>query len=111
MKSMRRDPATDPGATVADFVYRLRRMGYPGNVRVEFPIYTVEDVRWCARLMEKATRDLLACAGDSARQPLGRVLEARALVVALDREMRRRMNATATSRLTTRYGGAGNAAD
>jgi len=111
MRSMRRDPATDPAATVADFVYRLRRMGYPGNVRVEFPIYTVEDVKWCARLMERATRELLACAGDSARPPLGRVLEARALVVALDREMRRRMNSAATSRLTTKYGVAAKSTD
>ena len=89
----RRDPAVDPKATVKDFVYRLRRMGWPGNVRVEFPLWKPTDVRWCATLVGDAARDLLKIVremgpGDCAK-PLAAVLEARAIVVHLDRELQR----------------------
>ena len=92
-----RDPATDPQAEIPDFVYRLRRMGYPGNVRVEFPIYTVEDAKWCAKLMEGAAQSLIALArkigpGQSSA-PLAAVLEARAILVWLNHELQRRTSA------------------
>ena len=53
-----RDPATDPRATVPDFVYRLRRLGYPGTVRCEVPLYIPLDVRWCAKLVNDLSNEL-----------------------------------------------------
>ena len=93
----RRDPAVDPKAGIKDFVYRLRRMGYPGNVRVEFPVYLPLDVRWVATLMDTAARALVEVVremgpGDSAK-PLAAVLEARAVLVRLDRELQRHTSA------------------
>jgi hypothetical protein len=90
----KRDPATDPDATVRDFVTRLRNIGYPGNVRVEFPIYTIEDVRWCAKLVDDANRELLAlvralgAAGRHPKTPLEFVLRARAIAQRLDQQMK-----------------------
>ena len=97
-----KDPSFDPDATVGDFVYRLRRMGYPGNVRVEFPIYTVEDVKWTAKLMEDASRALIHCVSDPSLNPLQRVLQARAVMVYADHQLKtrtshRRVKRNATS--------------
>lgn len=96
MHNKKRDPATDPDATIRDFVYRLRRMGYLGNIRAEFPIYTPEDVRWLATLLSNAQAELLALVrtmppcGGRVHEPLRYVLEARSVISTLDRELKRR---------------------
>lgn len=87
-----KDPATNPQASVQDFVYRLRRMGYPGNVRVEFPIYTVEDVRWTAKVVSDAAHLLIEAAQNTTMNPLQRVLAARGIAVHMDSLLKRRTN-------------------
>jgi hypothetical protein len=84
----KRDPAMDAEAGLQDFVYRLRRMGYPGNVRVEFPIYTVEDVRWTAKIIHDAANLLVEVTKDKAMNPLQRVLAARGIAVEIDRQLK-----------------------
>lgn len=88
----RRDPAVDVDAKVQDFVYRLRRMGYPGNVRVEFPIYTVEDVRWISKVVSDAATLLIEVSQDKTMNPLQRVLAARGIAVQVDQMLKRRTN-------------------
>lgn len=90
MPSNIRDPERDPDAALADFVYRLRRMGYPGNVRVEFPVYTVEDVRWVCKIVSDASLALINLTKDMTMNPLHRVLSARSIIVAMDKELKRR---------------------
>lgn len=89
---MHRDPTVDPQSQVQDFVYRLRRMGYPGNVRVEFPIYNVEDVRWTAKVISDAANLLIEVVQDKTMNPLQRVLAARGIAVHVDALMKRRTN-------------------
>jgi hypothetical protein len=86
----KRDPMFDPESTVEDFVYRLRRMGYPGNVRVEFPIFTPGDVAWCATILDDLNREILAVRQSTKLPPLVRVLRARAALVKADRELKLR---------------------
>lgn len=81
----KKDPAQNAEAGLSDFVYRLRRMGYPGNVRVEFPIYTVEDVRWTAKVIHDAATLLIEVTQDKTMNPLQRVLAARGIAVEVDR--------------------------
>lgn len=88
----RRDPKHDPEATLPDFVYRLRRMGYPGNVRVEFPIYTPMDVKWCAKILGDLAPELIAISQDTKMEPLIRVLRTRAALVRADVELKQRTN-------------------
>lgn len=90
MKIKRRDPAVDPDAQLRDFVYRLRRMGYPGNLRMEFPIYTGEDVRWTATIIDKLSTGLVQLAANRAAPQLTQVLEARGLIISADRELKLR---------------------
>ena len=90
--AIKKDPATDIDAQLPDFVYRLRRMGYPGNVRVEFPIYTVEDVKWTAKVIEDAARLLVEVTVDKTMNPLQRVLAARGIAVQVDALLKRRTN-------------------
>lgn len=86
----KRDPAVDAEAGLSDFVYRLRNMGYPGNVRVEFPIYTVEDVRWVAKVIHDAATLLIEVTQDKTMNPLQRVLAARGIAVQVDQLLKRR---------------------
>lgn len=90
----KRDPATDTEATIRDFVFRLRHMGYLGNIRAEFPIYTPDDVRWLATLMATAQAELLAIVrsmppcGGRVHEPLRHVLAARGVIAKLDQELK-----------------------
>lgn len=86
----RRDPHTDPAAALPDFVYRLRRMGYPGNVRVEFPIFMASDVAWCAKILSDTAPYLIHISQDTSVTALIRVLRARAALVQMDRELKLR---------------------
>jgi hypothetical protein len=81
---------SDPDATLPDFVMRLRRMGYAGNVRVEFPIYMVSDVMWTTKIMTAALDRLTAICRDTTTVPLVRVLRTRAALVEMDLTLKRR---------------------
>lgn len=94
MSNKKRDPATDADASLREFVMRLRHMGYPGNVRLECPIFTPSDVRWCATLFDNAARELvdlvraLGPIGKRPKMPLEPVLRARAILQRLDSELK-----------------------
>lgn len=90
MTQKRRDAKTDPDATLQDFVYRLRRMGYPGNVRMEFPIYTGEDVKWAATIITELSTELVKVITNKQAPHLTQVLEARSLVIGADRQLKLR---------------------
>jgi len=94
----KRDPAHDADAGLSDFVYRLRNMGYPGNVRVEFPIYTVEDVRWASKIVQDAATLLLEVTQSKTMNPLQRVLEARGIAVHMDQQFKLRTTHRKVSR-------------
>lgn len=86
----RRDPMVDHKASLADHVYRLRRMGYPGNLRMEFPIYTGEDVRWTATIIGNLSQGLVELIRNRQAPHLTQVLEARSLIIRADNELKRR---------------------
>lgn len=90
MSQKRRDAKNDPSATLPDFVYRLRRMGYPGNVRMEFPIYTGEDVKWTATIITDLSTELVKVISNKQVPHLTQVLEARSLVISADRQLKLR---------------------
>jgi hypothetical protein len=90
MRNTRRDAKNDPDATLPDFVYRLRRMGYPGNVRMEFPIYTGEDVRWTATIIHRLSDELVRIVANRNVPHLTQVLAARGLVIQADSELKLR---------------------
>ncbi|MFO0268913.1 MAG: hypothetical protein ACK53W_00030 [Gemmatimonadota bacterium] len=90
MATRRRDAKDDPQATLPDFVYRLRRMGYPGNVRMEFPIYTGEDVRWTATIMSALSTELVRIVANRQVPHLTQVLAARGLIIRADNELKLR---------------------
>lgn len=101
----KRDPAIDADATLRDFIFRLRRMGYPGNLRIEVPIYTPEDVRWLATLLGNAqaellniVRDMPPCGG-RVHEPLRVVLAARGVMADLDQGIKRHTSHDAARRL------------
>jgi len=101
----KRDPAIDPDATLRDFIFRLRRMGYPGNLRLELPIYTPEDVRWLATLLGNAQAELLKIVramppcGGRVHEPLRYVLAARSALANLDQAIKRHTSHKAARRL------------
>lgn len=86
----KRDPLHDPKAALPDFVYRLRRMGYPGNVRVEFPLFMASDVAWAAKIVGDVAPTLIAISQDTTVMPLIRVLRARAALAQMDTELKLR---------------------
>lgn len=90
MSQRRRDPKNDPDVKLPDLVYRLRRMGYPGNVRMEFPIYTGEDVRWTATIITNLSTELVKVISNKQVPHLTQVLEARSLVIGADRQLKLR---------------------
>lgn len=95
MGEKKRDPAVDVDASFADLAKRLMHMGYPGNVRVEFPLYTVEDVKWVATLVDAAARALVQLhkeigANDRREGPLKFLCAARSIVVDMDKKMKQR---------------------
>lgn len=65
-------------------------MGYPGNVRVEFPVFTMEDVRWTGKIVSDASLAFIDLVKNQTMNPLQRVLAARSIIVAMDAELKRR---------------------
>lgn len=93
MPPRKRDPRTDPKATLEDFVRRINRIGFPNAHRLEFPIWTVEDIKWCAVMTEQLLHMLKSYAyGRKDLDPLSRVLQARLSVVSVAHSMRHRTN-------------------
>lgn len=87
----RRDPRTDPAATLEDFVRRINRMGFPNAHRVEFPLWSVQDIRWAACLVEKLYHELKEYGWHSTDlDPLERVLRARMATIGVAHAMRYR---------------------
>lgn len=79
---MKRDPRTDPGARLEDFVRRVNRMGFPNAQRVDYPIWTVEDIKWAAVETEKLFRKLQRLGWESKDlDPVSRVIHARLAVI------------------------------
>lgn len=75
------DPRVDPRATLEDFVRRINRIGFPNAHRVEYPIWTIEDIKWAAFLTEKLFRKLAQLPHRTDLDPLDRVLLARMAVI------------------------------
>lgn len=83
-----RDPRTDEAARLEDFVRRINHCGFPNSHRVEYPIWTVEDVKWAAFLTEKLLRELSEFAYHRHDlDPLERVLRARMAVIGVAHAM------------------------
>jgi hypothetical protein len=79
----KRDPRTDKSATLEDFVRRVNRMGFPQAQRVEYPIWTREDIKWAAVETEKLYRRLQELGwGEPDLDPVSRVVHARLAVIA-----------------------------
>lgn len=77
-RNRKRDPRTDPQATLDDFVRRINRMGYSNATRVDVPLWTIKDIRWVAVLVEQFYKDLKEFGwGSQDIDPLQRVLNAR----------------------------------
>jgi hypothetical protein len=78
----KRDPRTDKSATLQDFVRRVNRMGFPQAQRVEYPIWTREDIKWAAVETEKLFRRLQELGwGEPDLDPVARVIHARMAVI------------------------------
>jgi hypothetical protein len=78
----KRDPRVDKHSTLEDFVRRVNRMGFPNAQRVDYPIWTREDIRWAAVETEKLYRRLQELGwGEPTLDPVARVIHARLAVI------------------------------
>lgn len=79
----KRDPRVDKHSTLEDFVRRVNRMGFPNAQRVDYPIWTREDIRWAAVETEKLYRRLQELGwGEPTLDPVARVIHARLAIIA-----------------------------
>lgn len=79
----KRDARVDKNATLEDFVRRVNRMGFPQAQRVEYPIWTREDIKWAAVETEKLYRRLQQLGWEEPEMdPVARVIHARLAVIA-----------------------------
>jgi hypothetical protein len=90
-RTTRKDPRSDPSATLEDFVRRISRIGFPAAQRIDVPIWTVSDIRWVAVEVEKFFASMKEFGwGRHDIDPLERVLQARWAAVRLAHALRHR---------------------
>lgn len=87
----RKDPRTDPTATLEDFVRRINRIGFPNAQRIDVPLWTINDIRWCAVEVEKFYGALKEYGwGRNDLDPVERVLSSRWAAIRLAHALRHR---------------------
>ena len=80
---IKRNARVDKHATLDDFVRRVNRMGFPQAQRVDYPLWTREDIKWAAVETEKLYRRLQQLGwGEPDLDPVARVIHARLAVIA-----------------------------
>jgi hypothetical protein len=100
MSKPKRDPRTDKAATLEDFVRRVNRMGFPQAQRVEYPIWTREDIKWAAVETEKLFKDLKELGwGREDLDPVSRVVHARLAIIRKAHAMSHRTNNMAAKKI------------
>ena len=86
----KRNPMVDEDAGLSDVVFRLRKMGHAGSVRVDFPVYTTEDAKWAAKLMSDCAMQIVQFTQATDIVPMVRVLRARGALAQLATEVKLR---------------------